>query len=276
MMPVQREKLAFSHIPKTGGLALESYLMRVYPEHPTWFFSFFGLDSSKGANRVVVESMQPGDDSHHRVASNPHFQSATMVAGHFSTNLETFFPEYSFRYFTILREPVSRVISNIFQYSAVLADEGQTKFGKHRLPCKISSVGAYWSAIGEILQESRGGPIDGLMPHESMMFINGMCRMLSGAPLHTFTPDVSLQAALERAATMEIAWFSDFNATVTSMLAALGVPLVLDATTNYRGEGSPPDRMTHSPDYGCPDDVRALIARMNQSDLELYRILASR
>ena len=275
-MPVQRHKIAFLHIPKTGGAALEHFLRHLYPDDPQWYFSFFGLDSSNGRNQVLIEAMQPGDSEQRRIASSAHFQNAHVVAGHFSANLAELFPDYSFRYFTILREPVSRVISNIYQYSSPAANGQPARFAGRTVPDRISDPGAYWAAVGGILREANFGRVFGLMPHESMMLNNGMCRMLAGAPLHTNASQVSVRAALDRANTMALAWFSDFNASVTSALASVGIPLVLDERTNRRGAGSPAAHTNHSPDYGCPDDVRHLITRMNQSDLELYRTLAPR
>lgn len=275
-MSVQRHKIAFLHIPKTGGAALEHFLRHLYPDDPHWYFSFFGLDSSNGRNQVLIEAMQPGDSEQRRIASSAHFQNAHVVAGHFSANLTELFPDYSFQYFTILREPVSRVISNIYQYSSSAANGQPARFAGRSVPDKISATAAYWAAVGSILREANFGRVFGLMPHESMMLNNGMCRMLAGAPLHTYTPQVSVRAALDRSTAMTLAWFSDFNASVTSALASVGIPLVLDARTNSRGTGSPTEHSNRPPDYGCPDDVRHLIARMNQGDLDLYRTLAPR
>jgi hypothetical protein len=275
-MPVQRDKIAFLHIPKTGGRALGSQFDRLHPDDPHWYFSFFGLDRSQGGNQILVEAMRPGDENQQRVAATLHFQHATMVAGHFSANLESFFPEYSFRYVTVLREPVQRVISNIYQYTRTTDRPGHSRFAGRLVPDRDERPKAYWASVAETLWTTRGRRIPGLWPHESMMLSNGMCRVLSGTPLHTFAPGVSVREAVERAATMQVAWFSDFNATVTRALAALGVTLVLDETNNPKGSGSPADHMAHEPDYGCPDDVRNLIMQMNQGDLELYRTLTSR
>jgi len=85
-MPPQQRKIVFLHIPRTGGVALESYLYCLRPDDPYWFFSFFGLDSPQNANRVVIESMTRGDKTHLAVRSNVHFQLATVVAGHVSRN----------------------------------------------------------------------------------------------------------------------------------------------------------------------------------------------
>lgn len=277
MMPVQSEKIAFLHIPKTGGRALGALFDRfAASDDPHWFFSFFGNDSSRGANRVMVEAIRPDDDMQRAIAQNPHFQNARIVAGHFSRNLEEFFPGYSFRYITVLREPVERVISNIYQYSGATDSDGRSIFGGRALPNRVEQRQAYWACIGELLRQARGRHVPGLLPHESMMLSNGMCRILSGAFLHTYTPHVSVAAALTGAASTQIAWFSDFNGSVAAALAALGVDLPLDASTNPTGMGDPSANLNRDSSYGCPEDVRNLIAQMNQSDLELYRTLVLR
>src|SRR3712207_7355399 len=46
------------------------------------------------------------------------------------------------------------------------------------------------------LFRSAGGPIPGLLPHESMMLANGMCHMIGGTALHTYQPAISFDRVL--------------------------------------------------------------------------------
>jgi len=273
---VRRAKIALIHIPRTGGTALGSLIHHQTLADPTYYFSFFGLDSSQGANRIVVERLRRGDEDYDRLIANRHFRESRVVMGHFSTDLAAILADLDLelQFAAVVREPVDRAISLIHQYS-VDADEGG-RLGDLPVPSKSRQTERYWQAIERILLTHRGGPIPGLLPHESMMLSNGMCHMIGGSPLHTFSPAIGFDRVLARLPSFKLALFERFNETCGALLRELAVPVRLDAETNYGGEENPAARSRHRPRYGAPRAVIDLVRSLNEDDLRLYRIVTER
>jgi hypothetical protein len=268
---VRRAKVALVHVPRTGGTALGSLIHHQTLADPDFYFSFFGLDSSRGANRIVVERLRRGDEDYHRLIANRHFLDSHVVMGHFSTDLAELLADLDLdlQFAAVVREPVGRVISLVHQYSV---DAGEaSRFGDVPVPSKSRATEDYWRAIARILSSHRGGPIPGLLPHESMMLSNGMCHMIGGSPLHTYSPRIGLDRALGRLPSFKLALFERFNETCGALLRDLAIPVRLDAGTNYVGEENPTDRTGHSQHYGAPPEVLDLVGSLNEDDLTLYR-----
>ena len=67
------------HIPRAGGTALGSQIAQQTRLDPTFYFSFFGLDSSKGRNRIVVERLRKDDADHQALMRNRHFLESRVI-----------------------------------------------------------------------------------------------------------------------------------------------------------------------------------------------------
>jgi hypothetical protein len=266
---MRTSKIALLHITKTGGTALGSVIFEQTKADETFFFSFFGLDSSRGANRLVSERLRTGDAQHQALLQNRHFLQSRVIAGHFSYDLRHILEGFDLAFATVLREPVERCISNIYQYTVDMPN--MRRFGEIAVPSKENAPEAYWRAICSILEQFRGKPIPGLLPHESMMLQNGMCHVLGGTPLHTYSPTADIDRAVRNLSETEFGFFEDFNESCGLMMRRLGLPVVLDERTNPNGVKHPPSHFAHARNYGAPDEVVELVRAMNRGDLDLYR-----
>jgi hypothetical protein len=269
---VRRTKIALAHIPKTGGTALGSLIREQTKADPTYYFSFFGLDASRGANRILVERLRKGDEEHRALMANAHFLASGLIVGHFSHDLAAILDDFELRFAAVLREPVDRWISLVYQYTADMPD--RRRFGDFVVPSKSEEPGAYWEAIHRIFVDHRGGPIPGLLPHESMMLCNGMCRVIGGTSLHTFDASPDFDRVLAALPAFELALFERFNESCDAMLGRLGVPVRLDPHTNPRGVDNPTGNLRHAAYYGAPEKVLEMARALNADDLRLYRTVA--
>jgi hypothetical protein len=261
------------HIPRAGGTALGSQIAQQTRLDPTFYFSFFGLDSSKGRNRIVVERLRKGDADHQALMRNRHFLESRVIMGHFSHDLATILEDFELHFATVVREPISRTISLIHQYTLDAPDRG--RFADFPVPSKSREPDAYWAEVYRILAANRRGPIPGLLPHENLMLFNGTCRMIGGAPLHTWVPAIDFARVRERLPLFKLALFERFNGTTGAMMRELGIAVDLDERQNHAGIGDPAERARHARCYGAPEKVLDLVRAMNNDDLRLYELVAS-
>lgn len=267
---VRTSKIALVHIPKTGGTTLGSLIFEQTRSDETFFFSFFGRDASAGANRIVVERLRKGDEDYRALMENRHFLESRVITGHFSRDLRNVLDDFSLQFAAVLREPVDRCISNIYQYT--VESKGRCRFGKFEVPSKTNSPEAYWAEMHHILSWYRGRPIPGLLPHESMMLSNGMCHLIGGTGLHAFSPEIDVERALE-SPDFKFALFERFNETCGALMRELGLPVRLDEETNPGGIGNPLGNLNHPRYFGAPEEMLELVRSLNQHDLRLYRIV---
>ncbi|MHB2032555.1 MAG: hypothetical protein ACYCVE_04170 [Gemmatimonadaceae bacterium] len=137
---LEAEKVVFLHTPKAGGTALAHYFNeRSRAIRRNYFLSFAGVDDSRFirddlstqrefGNRCLIERAFEDRAAMRELKASLHFQQAKLLFGHATVALGDLFPGYRFRYFTVLREPIERTVSNITQFSAV-CDGGVVKFG---------------------------------------------------------------------------------------------------------------------------------------------------
>lgn len=268
---MRRSKIALMHIPRTGGTALGAHLFHQTRDDPTFYFSFFGLDSSSGANRVVVERLRRGDEDYQRLLASRHFRASRVVMGHFSRDLAAIFDDFEFQFAAVLREPVERTISLLYKYSADL--EGRRQLGDLPVPSKSREPEAYWRAIQRILEAHAGRPIAGLLPHENTVLFDGMCHMVGGTPLHTYSPTVDFRRVEGALPSFKLAIFERFNESVGALLRELELPVRLDQETNWGGEENPALRAGHRPYYGAPPELLELVRERNRNDKRLYEMV---
>lgn len=268
-------KIALMHIPKTGGTVLADMIFRQTRADDAFLFSFFGLDGSDGANRLTVESLHEGDARLEGLLRNRHFLESRVITGHFSYDLRRLLCGFSLQFATVLREPVDRGISQIYQYAREWND--RCFLGIYDLSSKIRRTDAFWDEIGWILNRHRGEPIPGLFPHENIMLSDAMCQLIGGARLDRIGPPVAFERAVANLPSFKVALFEQFNETCAALMAELGLPVTLDAGTNPYGEGRPPSRLGQTTYHGAPAKVVDLVRERNQDDVRLYEhVVANR
>lgn len=116
------ELLILYHIPKTGGTTLESIIQRVVPPERIFIVNYHGPAKSS----LLVRSTEQ-IAGYLRQMSPARRQSIAFVIGHFPMDIETLFSRPC-RYFTIIREPVERCISNFFHLKREANTPGTESF----------------------------------------------------------------------------------------------------------------------------------------------------
>lgn len=278
----EKEKVVFLHVPKTGGAAMDRFLYKqCRPFRRNFYLSFFGNDDSKFihddrstqreyGNRFVIERLFADDEIVDALRASRHFREAKLLLGHTTCRFGSRFPEYSFRYLTVLREPCERTISNIAQFSA-RCPEG-FKFGDYRTSAKKYSD-EYWEFIYRIL--TREYPVAGLLVHENLYLRNCMTRVLAGGRYLDVHEKPNLMKALVSAQHVRVSFYEDFNAQLQRSFDALGIPI--DMSMNERGQGGEPRpaeaKRQHGRFYNAPQKLLDFVAEQNQVDLQLYDTL---
>lgn len=92
--------LIFLHIPKTAGKTLESILDRQY--QPSQVYNIYGV---RGSIPRAVERLKK--------LSEPSKKRLRLIKGHYEYGLHQYLPQRC-HYFTLLRHPVDRVLSQYF------------------------------------------------------------------------------------------------------------------------------------------------------------------
>jgi hypothetical protein len=118
------ELLIFFHIPKTGGTTLETIIQRAVPAEKIFLVNYHGPARSS----LLVRSTEQ-IEGYLQQMGPARRQSIAFVIGHFPMDIDTLFDRPS-RYFTIIREPVERCISNFFH----LKKDANTPASEAHLP----------------------------------------------------------------------------------------------------------------------------------------------
>jgi hypothetical protein len=268
---MQTSKIALVHIPKTGGTILGHQIFAQTRSDEAFFFSFFGHDASQGANRILVERLRKGDEEYRALLQNRHFLESRVITGHFSYDLRTLLDDFSLQFAAVLREPVDRCVSTIYQYTTEA--DGRCHFGAFDVPSKSQDPDRYWAQIHYILGWCRGRPIPGLLPHESMMLYNGMCHLIGGTSLSTFCPAVDFARVVANLPAFKLALFERFNETCGALMQDLGLPVRLDEETNPGGVANPGNRANRRPYFGAPEELLDLVRSLNPHDVRLYHLV---
>lgn len=270
-------------MPKTGGGAMEHFFREQFARiRRNYFLSFNGNDDSRiyddalrtrrsNGNRCVAEFLAQDPALRRKLARSPHFLQAQIVFGHQTTLLGALFPDFRWRYISVLRDPVERAISNLVQFSS---PHTGSRLGSEIFDAPRCSP-EYWEQVRRIL--ARGLPVPGLLVHENYYISNAMTHVLAGNAYrhHGRRPDIFV--ALAMAFQMQLALYENFNAGLQRCFDALGVPIVMAENTRA-DEASPRSaaRAALGRHYGAPPDVIALVAQLNAVDIQLYDILAPR
>lgn len=173
MVKIMNDKIGFLHIPRTGGTYLEALLCSMGPDK---FINFFGTPQNQQENKIgLIENISRDIGRQNKLQNIPNWSTAELFSGHFSLNISDFLPKkYQYKYITILRNPVNRVVSFIKKVTS------SKNFHKSIASnCEIGSA-KFWNNFIEYYTHNKN---DGLMPHEIHGFSNYMTKAIAGLDL---------------------------------------------------------------------------------------------
>jgi len=249
--PIKNKKLGFLHIPRTGGTHLERVLN---PLGPDKFINLFGANQNQRQNHIpIIESMKPGDSKNQMLLSNPNLETCKLFAGHFSHNIKDCFNE-EVDFFTILRDPIQRVISLSKQfltsreYREILS-EGSQHTGDEK----------FYENLFKYLTERN---TKGLLTHEVHGFSDYMTKVIAGCDISD--PNIKVdhyifdQAVKNLRKMKFFSFFEDYNLAVEDTLTTLCCDL----------------------DYSCgplnksniPQKLESFLKASNSFDIKLYKV----
>jgi hypothetical protein len=212
--------LVFLHVPKTGGKTIVSPLIWSFPERERIHLDTLDSRLDGAMNSIPLERR-----SH-----------ARLVWGHLPYGVHLYMPQRC-EYFTILREPIARVVS-VFKYILRARD--------HVLHDRVATEGI---PLEEYLES---GMDEGQTE-------NSQTRQLSGRQFGVLD-----RAALEEAkhnleASLVVGLTERFEETFVLLRRTLGLRMPFYITRNV------------SPPYEASDRAVELARERNELDLELYR-----
>lgn len=274
---MEKDKLLFIHIPKTGGGSMEWYFYEETKKiRRNYFLSFNGLDDSRFiqderstqreiGNKTLVESICKDEKIIEVYKTSPHFAEAKMLFGHTNMIFPTLFPEYNFEVMMVLREPLERTISNIVQFSPETKD-GRVKFSKYYTTHEKYSAG-YWDFVYEILTKEY--PVQGIMIHDNFYLRDCMCQMISGNPYLDSNPEVNMEVVYKQLEKINISFYDEFNNGLQANFDKIGIPI--DMSNNHIPSNTNKSKLGKY--YGATDKVLEVVTANNQNDIALYRHL---
>lgn len=99
--------LIFFHIPKTGGMTMEGIIEHCLPDQH--FNAYIRVPDTA----LLVRSTTKVAEKFHKLPAEKQRAVRCVIGTHFTMDVDTLFDRQS-KFFTILRHPVDRVISNFF------------------------------------------------------------------------------------------------------------------------------------------------------------------
>lgn len=273
-MNIEFNKVVFLHIPKTGGGAMEYFFYNETKQiRRNYFFNFNGIDDSyfikddkstnhKSGNKCVIETIENNPSIVERYRKSVHFIVSKLLMGHTTYNFGNYFPRYNFEYITVLREPITRTLSNIMQFSQILKNDS-VKFGKHIMEHEKGSEN-YWKNIYDILQNDY--PVKGLMVHENHYLSNCQTRILQGATYKNIKEQPNIELAFENSKKIHYSFFEDFNDGLQKSFDKTNIPINMSKNTDIK-------KSNYGEYYGAPNEVIDWVIKNNLLDIELYKKL---
>lgn len=284
-MSINTNKIVFLHIPKTGGAAMQYYFYDQLKSRRNYFLSFFGHDdsrffndnrSTKDSNHCLIESIHKNPKLIERFKNSEHFKEATLLFGHTTVSIEQLFPEYTFKYLAMIRDPIERTVSNIVQFTKPIKDSNYCTFGKNTIEyAKYSKE--FWNSISTILNNQF--PVNGLLVHENCYLSNCMTRIFSGDNYLSYDNTIDHSIALSNIydKNIQIGTYNEFNTSLQRCLDYYNIPI--DMSKNNKAASGEPSPNKHKSEYGrfygATDDVLEWVTRHNQNDIILYRKLTN-
>lgn len=240
----------------------------IFDERTTYDFN------NKPGNKCRIELAFSHKETTTKFKNSPHFKECVLLSGHFTSALDELFPKYSMQYFTILREPTLRTISNIIQFTRY--KNGSCYFAGYEDKSALYSRG-YWEWIYHLLRDIY--PIKTLSIHENLFLSDCQTRIVGGAKYLSLAETPSIKLALDtvRDKNIKISFFEDFNRGLQKSLNYYNIPLDMERLNPAGKDGIPYTQSNKQerfgPYYGAPKKIVEWIKEMNAKDLVLYKKL---
>ena len=244
-------KTGFVHIPRTGGTYLESLLCRELG--PERFVNFFGTPENQKKNKIsIIENISKDKSKQKLLKQIIDNHNVKYFSGHISLNIEQYLPkQHQYQYMTILRDPVSRVVSFVRKVtSSKTFYDYMTMGGK-------SNEQDFWFNYKVYVEKQL---THGLMPHERNGFNNYITKCIAG--INLANPFVEVDQHIYDTALKNldkfiyIGKFEEYKDTIDSILK------ICNINTNYT--------IRHSSARPVPDSVLEFIYDKNIYDRKLY------
>jgi Sulfotransferase family len=212
--------LVFMHVPKTGGQTIQSPLLRNFPQSERIYLDTLNRPLDEAMNDIPLESRL----------------TARLVWGHIPYGVHLYMPQRC-EYFTILREPIGRVVS-VYKYIIRTPEHGL----HDRLIAEAMSLEEYLEAgIDEGQTE------------------NSQTRQLSGRQFDALDRSALETAKRNLEACLVVGLTERFEETFVLLRRTLGLRMRFYRTMNV------------SPQYHVSQRAVELARERNELDLELYR-----
>jgi hypothetical protein len=212
--------LVFLHVPKTGGQTVRSALIWNFPESERIHLDTLDKRLDEAMNNIPLERR-----SH-----------ARLVWGHIPYGVHLYMPQRC-EYFTILREPIARVVS-VYKYILRARD--------HVLHDRVATEGI---PLEEYLES---GMDEGQTE-------NSQTRQLSGRQFGVLDRAALVEAKHNLEASLVVGLTERFEETFVLLRRTLGLRMPFYITRNV------------SPPYEVSDRAVELARERNELDFELYR-----
>ncbi len=248
--PIKNKKIGFLHIPRTGGTHLERVLNPIGPDK---FINFFGANDNQKQNHIpIIENMKPGDSKNQKLLSNPNLETCKLFAGHFSHNIKDCFNE-EVDFFTILRDPIQRVISlskqflTSLEYRLILSKDSQHTGDE-----------MFYSNLFQYLSQKN---TKGLLTHEFHGFSNYMTKVIAGCDISDPSLKVDQSTFIRAVANLKkmkfFNFFEDYNLAIEDTLTNL------DCNLSYNC--GPLNKSN------IPKTLQSFLEASNSLDIKLYQ-----
>jgi Sulfotransferase family len=212
--------LVFMHVPKTGGQTIQSPVLRNFPQSERIYLDTLNRPLDEAMNDIPLESRL----------------TARLVWGHIPYGVHLYMPQRC-EYFTILREPIGRVVS-VYKYIIRTPEHGL----HDRLIAEAMSLEEYLEAgIDEGQTE------------------NSQTRQLSGRQFDALDRSALETAKRNLEACLVVGLTERFEETFVLLRRTLGLRMRFYRTMNV------------SPQYHVSQRAVELARERNELDLELYR-----
>ena len=286
MEQVEKNKIIFLHIPKTGGRFLQKFLYHHTKKiRRNYFLSFTGFDDSahfndehstkrKHGNKCLIETIHNRPEIVDMYNNSPHFKQSKLLMGHTTYSFGRLFPEYNFNYVTVIREPIIRTLSNILQFTT--SKNGKVYFGRNS-DNLIVGTNKYWDFMYEIIKNQY--PIKGFMIHENLFLRNIQTRILQGSEFSSYDEILNLDIAVENSKNIKYSFFDDFNKGLQKSFDFYKIPI--NMSLNEIAEKGLPKTQENKQNklgmyYGADKKMVDLIRQLNDIDIKLYNKLKVR
>jgi hypothetical protein len=212
--------LVFLHVPKTGGQTIKSPLIWNFPESERIHLDILDRRLDEAMNSIPLERRT----------------HARLVWGHIPYGIHQYMPQRC-EYFTILREPIARVVS-VYKYILRTRD--------HVLHDRVATVGIPFEEYLE------SGMDEGQTE-------NSQTRQLSGRQFGVLDRTALVEAKHNLEASLVVGLTERFEETFVLLRRTLGLRMPFYITRNV------------SPPYDVSDRAVELARERNELDFELYR-----